>query len=109
MEKLSYREFKNRMIDFNNENGIAVKGSGPNLNGVIVFKESNWETPYSLESRSYAVSNHNKAYIPGNLGYSIFGSSLDGTDCGVRLESYMQEEKAGNGGWVVDYCYFEEA
>lgn len=39
-------------------------------------------------------------------GYSIFGSSLDETDYGVRLDRYMVDEKGGKDGWIVDYCYF---
>lgn len=41
-------------------------------------------------------------------GYSIFGSSLDGSDKNVRLEQYMEDEYAGKGGWKVDYCYLIE-
>ena len=41
-------------------------------------------------------------------GYSIYGSALDGTDNGVRLEQYMWAEKGGENGWKVDYCYMLE-
>ena len=66
------------------------------------------EYNYSLESRSYVVSSYNKAFIASMGGYSIYGSSLDGSDKGVRWEQYMEEEYAGKGGWRVDYCYLIE-
>ena len=40
-------------------------------------------------------------------GYSIFACCLDGTDQGVRLDWYMEEE--GNpDGWKVENCYILE-
>ena len=78
------------------------------LTGFIVFTEDSFREPYSLESRTYEVSSNNKAYQPNMGGYSIFGTSLDGSDYGIRLDRYMTAEKGGANGWKVDYCYMEE-
>lgn len=69
------------------------------LTGVIVYSQDNWPSKaYTLESRSYRVSNTSKYYQPDMCGSSLFGSALDGSDNGVRLDWYN---------WKVDYCYFE--
>ena len=41
-----------------------------------------------------------------NLGYSIFATSLDGTDF-VRLENYLADE-GNKDGWKVEYCYIKQ-
>lgn len=71
----------------------------------IVFTEDSWPDQYSLESRTYVVYSNCKAYMPNMGGYSIFGTSLDGSDKGVRLDYYMAAEHGGKDGWKVDYCY----
>ena len=58
------------------------------------FGSQNQKT-YPWESRTYAISSNNKAYQPEKGGYSIYGSCLDGTDCGIRLEKYMRDEQGG--------------
>lgn len=103
--KMTYKELKNYFTEYNKKPGWA---NNP-IKGVIVFRENNWpDDNYSLESRSYVVSSDNKAFIASMGGYSIFGSSLDGSDKNVRLEQYMEDEYAGKGGWKVDYCYLIE-
>ena len=78
------------------------------LTAVIVFKPESWpDNLYSLAARSYRVSSDNKAFQPNMGGYSIYGSSLDESDLGVRLERYMKEEQGGSAGWIVDFCYME--
>lgn len=77
------------------------------LTGYIVFTEDSWPCQYTLESRTYAVSSDNKAFVPGMGGYSIYGSSIDGSDPLVRLERYMAAEHGGKDGWKVDYCYID--
>ncbi len=59
---------------------------------------------YPWESRTYLISSDNKAFQPNKGGYSIFGNCLDGSDQGVRLEQYIQEEYGGEDGWVVEDC-----
>lgn len=79
--------------------------NGKHLNGYIVFTEDSFTEKYPLESRSYIVSSDNKAYRPNMSGYSIFGTSLDGTDKNVRLDAYMAAEKGGKDGWKIERCY----
>lgn len=100
IKKLSYKELRQIFCDFNNTHNWANES----IEGVIVFTEDSFDKQYSLESRSYEVSSNNKAFRNAN-GYSIFGSALDGSDYGVRLEAYMAEEQSGRNGWKVDYCY----
>lgn len=102
INKLTYSELCNRMRNFNETH----KWANEKISGVIVFTPDSFEKEYSLESRSYGVSSNNKAWIPGMGGYSIFGSALDGSDNGVRLEQYMWNEYGGENGWKVAYCYF---
>lgn len=99
MEKLTLSQLFAAFRKFNEEHNITSQFEGPSINGVIVYKESNWKTQYSLESRSYLVNSGNKFFISGMGGNSIFGDSLDGTDKCVRLDHI---------GWEVDYCYLKE-
>lgn len=75
------------------------------LAAYIVFTKDSWPgEQYTLTSCTYAVSSDNKAFQPNMGGYSIFGSCLDGSDRGVRLERYMEAETGEKDGWKVDYC-----
>ena len=81
--------------------------SNEDLTAHIIFTEDSFAKPYSLLSRTYRVSSDNKAFWPNMGGYSIFAYCLDGTDQGVRLDRYMEEE--GNpSGWKVETCYILE-
>lgn len=84
-------------------------GSGQHLTGYIVFSQDSFKDSYPEEARTYVVSSNNKAFIPGMGGYSIYGSSLDGSDPCVRLERYMQAEKGGENGWKIERCYMKES
>lgn len=95
--KLTYREMDDIFHKANNKRH-------PSICGYIVFTEDSFDKPYSLEARTYAVSSNNKAYISGMGGYSIYGSSLDGSDVNVRLEMYMRGENA----WKIDHCYMDK-
>ncbi len=83
----------------------AAERQHQHLTGYIVFSPACFEQEYSLESRTYEVSSDNKAYQPNMRGYSIIASSLDGSDCGVRLEQYMSSELGGADGWQIERCY----
>lgn len=87
---------------------IAHESSRPlsHLTGYITFSSfgPNAHSDYPLLSRTYVVSSDNKAFRPNRGGYSIFGSSLDGTDLHVRLEDHMAEERGGKDGWIVEDC-----
>ena len=102
INKLTYAEFCDRMREFNRTHDWNKE----KITGVIVFTPESFKKEYSLESRSYKVSSNNKAWIPGMGGYSIFASTLDGSDNGVRLEAHMWAEYGGENGWKVAYCYF---
>ncbi len=79
--------------------------TGKHLSGYIVFTEDSFTAPYDERARTYAVSSDNKAFQPSMGGYSIYGSSLDGTDPCVRLEQYMAVECGGKNGWKIERCY----
>ena len=102
MEKITYAELA---AAFREHERTRTPVDGTHLHGAIVFTEDSFLKPYSLEARTYLVSSNNKAYRPHMGGYSIYGSSADGTDPGVRLDGYMAAERGGKDGWKVDYCY----
>lgn len=81
--------------------------AGKHLSGYIVFTEDSFTAPYDERARTYAVSSNNKAFQPSMGGYSIYGSSLDGTDPCVRLEQYMAVERGGKNGWIIERCYLK--
>lgn len=81
---------------------------GLHLTGYIVFTEDSFDKPYPVEARTYVVSSDNKAFQPNMGGYSIYGSSLDGSDRLVRLEQYMASEHGGEKGWKIERCYIKE-
>lgn len=83
----------------------AAERQCQHLIGYIVFSPASFERPYSLEARTYVVSSNNKAFQPNMGGYSIYASSLDGTDPLVRLEQYMAAERGGKEGWQIERCY----
>ena len=83
----------------------AAERAHQHLSGFIVFSPASFEKEYSVESRTYAVSSDNKAFRPNMGGYSIYASSLDGSDPCVRLEQYMASEYGGKNGWQIERCY----
>lgn len=86
-----------------------VEKAGSNsLTGYIVFSADSFDKPYTEEERTYVVSSDNKAFKPNMGGYSIYGSSLDGTDRFVRLERYMSNENGGADGWKIERCYMKD-
>lgn len=107
MRKMTWAEATAYLKEFNRERGYKTKGTAEHTTVIAVFTEDSFDKPYPLESRSYAFTNDNKAFIDGQLGYSIFASAIDGSDPCVRLEQYVEDE--GNpGGWKVDYCYIKD-
>ena len=106
MNKLTYKEFKDRMTKFNELNDITTKGNSKCfVKGVVVISKDSFDRKYSLEQRSYLTTSDNKGFMVGMLGSSIFSSALSGDDDGVRLDWYLEEE-GNKDGWKVDYCYF---
>ena len=100
MEKITYEELKKRFRDHE-----ATHPKEP-LVGFIVFTEDSFTKHYSLESRTYAVHSNNKAFQSGKVSFGIFAGNLDGTAF-VCLDWFMAEERGGEDGWKVDYCYLE--
>ena len=97
---LSYKEMATRFRE--------AESHGEHLEGCVVFTQDSFNKEYSLESRTYKISSDNKAYQSTMRGYSIFASSLDGSDRGVRLDAYMTDEHGGKDGWKVERCYMYE-
>lgn len=97
---MSYQELKRFLSD--------AESSGRHECGYIVFSQDSFTEPYPLEARTYAVSSQNKVFQENMGGYSIYGSSLDGSDICVRLEGYMADEHGGKNGWKIERCYIKE-
>lgn len=76
--------------------------------GCVVFSQDSFTVPYTEEQRTYVISSDNKAFRPNMGGYSVYGSSLDGSDVCVRLEGYMKDEKGGKDGWIIERCYMKK-
>lgn len=84
----------------------AAERKKEHLRGYVVFTADSFTQPYEEKSRTYVIGSNNKAFQSAAMGgYSIYGSSLDGTDPCVRLERYMAIEKGGNDGWKIERCY----
>lgn len=98
--KMTYRELKEYFCN--------AEKQKRHVTGFIVFSQESFTKPYTEEQRTYEVSSDNKAFLEGMGGYSIFGTSLDGSDVCVRLDAYMADEKGGADGWKVEYCYLKE-
>lgn len=81
------------------------KQDEPPMVGYVVFTQDSFTEPYSTRSRTYTIYSNCKAFMPNMGGYSIFGSSLDGTDIDVRLDQYMADERGGKDGWKIEKCY----
>lgn len=78
------------------------------VGGYIVFTADSFDKSYTEEERTYVVGSNNKAFIEGMGGYSIYASSLDGSDKNVRLEAYMADEYGGKDGWKIEKCYVKD-
>ncbi len=77
------------------------------LTAHITFTQDSYAEPYSLLSRTYSFSSNNNGFWPDKFSRSIFAYCLDGTDQGVRLDWYMEEE-GNKDGWKVENCYILE-
>lgn len=74
---------------------------------VIVFKPESFDKEFNETQRSYKISRESNYFQPDKISSSLYGSCLDGSDNGVRLDLYMKaipEDKLGKR-WIVDYCY----
>lgn len=102
--RMTWQEAVQYLIEFNKKHDIHTKGIKPaTCVMVAVITKDSFRKEYTLTERSYAFTNHNKFFIPENLGNSIFADCLDGKDVGVRLEQYILTLD-----WYVEYCYIKE-
>ena len=101
MKNTTKYEIVNTFKAYNKEHDYTYGYSdGDKITAVIVYSQSNFTKEYSEESRSYRVSNFSgKAFFDGMIGNSIYGDCLDGSEYGVRLDTYD---------WKIEKCYFEE-
>lgn len=99
---MTYKELKN---DFRKLKQIKPIET---LTAHIIFTEESFKKKYPLLSRTYRITSDEKAFWPSMADYSLFGDCLDGTDQGVRLDYYMEEERANVEGWKVEDCYILE-
>ena len=111
---ISYYELAQKFHDHNVSNKISCKGTDKHpIYGVIVFDRCNYEkSDISLENRSWRISSDNKAYIPDQLGYSVFGENLKNKDwCRFNSLADAIKDQHGDqhGDLIVEYCYLEEA
>lgn len=86
----------------------SVTNQYVHVEGNIVFTKDSFTKEYTETQRTYVTTSNNKAFQPNMGGYSIYGSSLDGTDRMIRLEGYMRAEKGGKDGWEVERCYMPD-
>lgn len=99
LQTICYDEMVALFERHNEDNNIRTKGVDKNpLYAVIVFSQDNWKEPYTELERSYRVSSDNKAFIPNQLGNSIFMNCINGHDNGVRLDWYN---------WKIEKIYLE--
>lgn len=102
MQKMTFEELRNYLCEYNRTHNRATEV----IKAVVVFTEDSFEREYSEESRSYEITSDNKTFR-NSISNSLFGSCLDGTDQGVRLDAYMKFYGI-KPGWKVDYCYLIE-
>ena len=98
--EMSYQQLKAHLRQAEKDRSHTV--------GYIVFTADSFDKSYTEEERTYVVSSNNKAFIEGMGGYSIYASSLDGSDENVRLEAYMADEYGGKDGWKIEKCYVKD-
>ena len=92
-KRISYGEMSKLFFEHNR---ATNEDDSKAIAAVVVFKQSNWDKKYPVKSRSYKVFSNNRAFQDGKISNSVYGSCLDGTDQGVRLDWYN---------WDVEYCY----
>ena len=102
--RMTWNEAVEYLTEFNKKHDIHTKGGKPaTCVMVAVITKDSFRKEYTLKERSYAFTNHNKFFIPENLGNSIFADCLDGKDVGIRLEQHIRTLD-----WNVEYCYIKE-
>lgn len=110
LNRAIYSEPENIELSYNEMKRIfrQIEKEGNHTTGYVVFTEDSFDKPYTEEQRTYVISSDNKAFIEGMGGYSIYASSLDGSDPCVRLDHYMLAERGGKNGWKIEKCYMKD-
>ena len=76
MTKLTWNELCSKIYEHNKLYGVNHQfGDKKPLMCVVVYKESNFDQIYSLESRSYKFRSDNKYFIHSLGGNSIYADS----------------------------------
>lgn len=73
--------------------------TGKHRTAIIVFKQSNWDKPYSELERSYSSYSDQWGWDSNKMGHCRLGNCLDGIDKDVRLDYYN---------WEVEYWYWKD-
>ena len=101
-KKMTFKELRDYICEYNRTHNWVIE----TIKAVVVFTPDSFDKEYSEESRSYEFRSDNKTFR-NCISNSLYASSLDGTDQGVRLDYYM-EYYGNKPGWKVDYCYLVE-
>ncbi len=88
-----------------NQEFRKAEEKGKSILGYVVFTKDSFTKEYTEKERTYEISSHNKAFIKGMGGYSIYANCLDGKDLNVRIEQYMTDIYGGKDGWKIEKCY----
>lgn len=97
MKKLTYLEVLKMIDEHNEKEGIKTQFDDPQpLKFVVVFKQENFDKPFTIKERSYQFRSDNKYFLPSMGGSSLYGHCLDGKDLNVRLDWYD---------WKPEYYY----
>lgn len=92
--KLTYRELRERFVE--------AERIGKHLTGYITFVDGFIHSMPAYE-RTFVVSSANPAYQ--KRGFSIFGSTIDGTVSDFRLDQIILSEGGGSRGVEIEACY----
>lgn len=93
-KKLSYRELREKFVE--------AESIGTHLTGYITFVDG-FIQPMPAYERTFVVSSANPAYQ--KRGFSIFGSTIDGTVSDFRLDQIILSEGGGSRGVEIEACY----
>ena len=100
----TFADIRKTFMEYNTENGIhyGIPSDKPTISAIIVYKQSNFNSPYSEHDRSYRIDNlSGKAFFSGMSSNSIYGDCLDENDIGMQIDTLDCYD------WDIEKCYFE--
>lgn len=100
MKNKKYVEFRDLCYEANSK--------GEEIIAHITFTEDSFLDYYTDEQRTYVVSSNNKLFKGDSNGFSFYGSCLDGSDRGIRLDMYMRDIYGGENGWAIEKIAIKE-